>query len=77
MLVCNLIQIAENLFCECCKRNSVRTLYGLKACHVQQDFRKMGKSSGLFLKHGEKPVVFLGGMLRLFIKNFQICLHYS
>ena len=77
MFVCNRVQIAENLFCECCKGNSVRTLYCLKTCHVQQDFRKMGKPSGLFLKHGEKSVVFLGCVFRFFVKNFQICLHYS
>ena len=77
MLVCNWVQIAENLFCECCKRNSVRTLYSLKACHVQQDFRKVGKPADLFLKHSEKSVVFLGCVFRFFVKNFQICLHYS
>ena len=41
MLVCNWVQIAENLFCECCKGNCIRTLYSLKTCHVQQDFRKL------------------------------------
>ena len=75
MFFCNRIQIAENLFCECCKGNSVRTLYCLKTCHVQQDFRKMGKPSGLFLKHGEKSVVFLGCVLRLFVKTSRfVCI---
>ena len=35
----------------------------------------MGESSGLFLNHGKKLLIFISGGLFLAGKNFQICLH--